>query len=137
MATQTAGAASTNDTGARAWMPTISAHDGKLAFEHGMQQEIGWERRTDQSGVSMQFYADRIDNPALEAMSHFATGNPVASAVLMDPMSGLIHAAGPQFSTKGISLSFDHQLPGGNHVRLGYANGGALVMSSAPQNASL
>jgi hypothetical protein len=37
-----------------------------------------------------------------------------------------------------MSASFGHRLPGGNHLRLSYANGSALVLSaSTPQSASL
>ncbi len=91
------------------------------------------------SGVAVLVFADRIDNPVIEAMSHFAAGNSAAAAVLLDPTSGLIHAAGPSFSTAGMSAIFEHRLPGGNHFRLSYANGDALVLlpASSPQSASL
>ncbi len=31
-------------------------------------RRLGWERRTDLSGIAVLFYADRIDNPVIEAM---------------------------------------------------------------------
>jgi hypothetical protein len=36
-----------DDTEAQAWLPQLSARNGELAIEHGMHQEIGWERRTE------------------------------------------------------------------------------------------
>ncbi len=80
----------------------------------------------------MMVYADRINNPVIEAMSHFSAGNPEAATVLLDPSSGLLHAAGPEFSTAGLAATFEHSLPRGNHLRLSYANGGALVLAAMP-----
>jgi hypothetical protein len=140
MTTLLPGAPDAEDTEARTWLPALSARNGRLAMEHGLHQELGWERRTDLSGVAIVVFADRIDNPVIESMSHFAAGNSTSAAVLFDPYSGLLHAAGPQFSTAGVETSFEHRLPGGNHLRLSYANGNALVMGGAtelPQSASL
>ncbi len=128
-------------TEAQSWLPALSARDGALAMEHGLHQELGWERQTDLSDVSVQFYADKIDNPAVEAMSNFTAGDPAAGMVLLDSVSGLIHAAGPGFSTAGVTASFQHALPGGHQMRVSYADGGALVMPALsaddPQSISL
>jgi hypothetical protein len=140
MTTLLPGAPDAGDTEARSWLPGLSARDGSLVIEHGLHQELGWERRTNLSGVAVAVFADRIDNPVLEAMSHFAAGNSTSSAVLLDPISGLIHVAGPGFSTAGMEAAFGRRLPGGNHLQLSYANGNALVLSGAtelPQSASL
>jgi hypothetical protein len=119
------------DTEAQAWLPGISARNGNLALEHGLHQDFGWERRTDVSGVSVQVFADRIDNPVIEAMSRFAAGDIAAATVLLDRASGLMHASGPDFSSAGVSATYERRLPGGNHVRVSYANGDALVMPAA------
>jgi hypothetical protein len=122
------------DSEARLWLPGLSAHNGKLAIEHGLHQELGWERRTDLSGVAVVVFADRIDNPVIEAMSHFAEGNSSSAAVLLDPSSGLLHAAGPEFSTAGLEASIERRVAGRNHLRVSYANGNALVLAAAPSS---
>jgi hypothetical protein len=137
MATQIPGTGSVDDTEARSWLPAVSARDGVLAIEHGLHQELGWERRTDNSSVALLVFDDHISNPAVEAMSHFANGSNSDSSVLLDPISGLLHAAGPAFSTAGVSASIEHRIPGGNHLRLSYANGNALVLSSGQPSAAL
>lgn len=119
------------ETQARAWMPAVSTRNGNLALEHGLHQEIGWERRTDVSGMSVLVFTDRVDNPVIEAMEHFAAGNAAATAGLFDNASGLLHAAGPDFSSTGMLATVERRLPGGNQVRLSYANGDALVMPVA------
>ena len=120
------------ETQAQTWLPALSARDGALTIQKGRHQELGWERRTDRSGVSVMVYDDKTENPVVEAAGRFVTGNPEAAAVLLDSASGLLHAAGPEFSTAGVTGTFEHRLPGGNYFRLGYANGGSLALTSIP-----
>ncbi len=120
-----------DETGSAAWLPAISAtRNGNLAFEHGLHQEIGWERQTDASGMTLLVFADKIENPVLEAAANFDGGPAPAifGSALFDGMSGLLRAAGPDFSTTGMMASVERRLPSGNRVRLSYANGDALVM---------
>jgi hypothetical protein len=123
-----------DETEARAWLPELSMRNGRLAIERGLHQEIGWERRTDTSGMSVVLFADRLDNPVLEAMSRSASGGSDAAglpAVLFDPASGLMRAAGPDFSTAGVLATVERRLPGGDLIRVSYANGDALAMASS------
>jgi hypothetical protein len=137
MATLLPGSENAEETEARSWLPKLSARNRALAIEHGSHQELGLERRTDISGVSVLLYADKIDNPVIEALSSFSAGDPAAAPVLLDPVSGLLRAAGPEFSTVGMAATVEHSLPGGNHIRLSYANGSALVMPSSMRVAPL
>jgi hypothetical protein len=125
-------ASGSEKTAAQSWLPALSARNGALLIEHGSHQELGWERRTDRSSVAVLVYGDKLDNPAVEAMSHLPAGDSAAAIVLLDSNSGLLHAAGPDFSTVGAVASFEHSLPGGNHLRLGYADGDTVVLSSLP-----
>lgn len=118
-----------SDSHAAAGLPAVTMRNGRLALEHGIHQEIAWERHTDASGVAVLFYADSLDNPVLEAT---AQGAAPVSAALYDPASGLIRVAGPGFSTTGVVASFHSRLPHGHAVRLTYANGDALVMAGTP-----
>ncbi|HEY2466809.1 MAG TPA: carboxypeptidase-like regulatory domain-containing protein [Terracidiphilus sp.] len=113
-----------NESEAGYYLPMLSMRDGQLALEHGLHQEIAWERRTDASGVSFLVYSDHMENPVIEASGH-ATPN---DAVLSDPMSGLLRGAGQNYSGAGVMATVEHRLPGGNRVRLAYSNGNALVM---------
>ena len=137
MATYVPGTQEAADTEAGTWLPALSVRNGNLVLEHGLHQEIGWERRTDVSGMSVTVFADNIDNPVVEAMSHFAQGEaPDVSEALFDRASGLLHAAGPDFSSTGILASIERNLPRGNHIRLSYANGNALVIANTQQQQS-
>jgi len=124
-----------DETQAGAWLPQVSLRSGELVLERGLHQEIGWERNTDASGMTVVVFADDIRNPIIEAMAHFADGDSGAASVnaLLDSASGLLRATGPNFSSQGIAASVERRLPGGNHVRVSYANGGALVMPALPQ----
>ena len=137
IATFVPGPQDSDDTQAQAWLPRFSARNGDLAIEHGLHQEIGWERRTDVSGLAVMVYADHIDNPVIEANGHFTAGDSTAEAALFDPASGLLHAAGPDFSTAGIVATAQRRLPGGNFIRASYVNGDALAMSAPPASTQL
>ena len=137
MTTFLPGAPGAEDSQAQSWLPDISARNGSLAIEHGLHQELGWARNTDISGVGVMVFADRIDDPVMQAVSHFSAGSSTASEVLSDPMSGLVRAVGPGFSSTGVAASFEHRLPGGNQFRVGYGYGNALVMPSGAQPVTL
>ncbi len=116
------------------FLPLMAARNGEVAIERGVHQEIGWERRTDNSQMAVMVYADHLENPVIEALSRLAAADSAvtsSTAVLFDPTSRLLRAAGPSFSTNGVQAILEHRLPGRNFVRLSYATGGALVMSAA------
>jgi hypothetical protein len=117
--------------GDEAALPALSMADGRLAMEHGLHQEIAWERRTESAGMSVLVYSDRIENPVLEAMGRPAAAYTASDAALLDPASGLLHAAGAGFSAVGLAASWERQFAGGNRVRLNYANGAALMLPAA------
>jgi hypothetical protein len=112
-------------------LPAMAMQDGRLVVERGMHQEIGWERRTDDSGVQVMVYADSLSDPLLEGNLRDADGADLAGQALVDSASGLMRTAGEGFSTAGVVAAIEHRLPGGNSVRLSYANGDALVISGA------
>jgi hypothetical protein len=126
-----------DDAEARAWLPEASVRNGDLVIEHGLHQEVGWERRTNVSGMSVLVYTDNIDNPVLEAIGRLAPGDSTAAhfanSALFDRASGLLHAAGPDFSSVGMVTSVERRLSGANHIRVSYANGNALVMPASAQ----
>jgi len=136
MATMVPDQAGTSNEAA-VWLPALAERNGALTIAHGVHQEIGWERQTDASGISVLLYADHIDNPVLEAQveaqGHFAA----PAAVLFDKASNLMRAAGPAYSTAGVQTSMRRRLPGGSHVLLSYASGNALVMPALPQASAL
>jgi hypothetical protein len=122
----------TNETEAQAWLPRLSAHNRGLALEHGLHQEIGWERRTDVSSIAVQVFDEKIDNSVIEAMTRFAAGDSgtdtVAVPMLFDSASGIMRATGPDYSAAGIMATLERRLPGSNHLRISYANGDALII---------
>jgi hypothetical protein len=145
LATSVPASGNPEDTQAQAWLPELSMRDGQLALEHGMHQEIGWERNTDRSDVAVLVYADKIDNPAMEAMDRVSIGSgrtgdasaaPATAQLLYDPGSGLIRAAGPGFASSGLVAAAGHRLPGKTQVRVSYASGNALRLASTSQAAS-
>lgn len=136
MATMVPGPNASDETEARQWLPQFAERDGNLVVERGMHQEMGWEHSTDKSRMAVVVYADHLNDPILEAMTRFAAAGsvqqPLAGTALLDTTSGLLRTAGPGFSTTGVEAEIERTLPGGNHVRLTYANGNTLVMPTIP-----
>lgn len=119
---------------ATAWLPSVAERNGELALEHGLHQEIGWERRTDNSGMAVLVYADHVDNPVIEALDRFAASDsPATAGVLFDRASNLLRAAGPGFSSEGVQASFERRIGAENQVRVSYTSGSAMVMPAMPQ----
>ena len=112
-------------------MPALAVKNGSLRLEHGVHQEISWERQTDVSGMSVVVYRDSLSNPVIEAMTRDAAGGiDMAGDGLLDHASGLLRAAGPGYSSAGVVAAVERRTPHGNSVRLSYANGDALVMTA-------
>jgi len=108
-------------------------------MEHGLHQEIGWERRTDKSDTAVLVYGDKIDDPVMEAMAPAGSApmSAAGSLVLYDRASGMVRAAGPGFSTYGMMATVQRKLGKGNQVRLSYANGSALALAPLSQAGGL
>ena len=125
-----------DDSQAQTWLPAMAMRNGELTLQHGLHNEIAWGRRTERSGVSVLLFSDKIDNAMMEAASSNGTAA-VASGWLYDPASGLLHVAGPNFSGAGVVAAVDTRLPGGDQLRVAYANGDALMMTNqAPGGAA-
>jgi hypothetical protein len=123
-----------DDSESSTWLPALAMRGSALAIEHGMHQEIGWERQTDSSGLAVLVYSDRVDNPVLQALGRFAAGGSAAdTAALFDPVSDLLRVAGPAFSSSGVQASAERRVIGSNRIRVSYASGAALVMPTLPQ----
>lgn len=120
------------------YLPELAARNGILTLQHGLHHEIGWERQTSTSGMSVMVFADNLRSPVIEASAHAASGTlPVSKNILTDHTSGLLHGAGPDFSTAGLMATVERRLPGGERVRFSYANGNALAMPIATLPVSL
>ncbi|MDR3740566.1 MAG: TonB-dependent receptor [Terracidiphilus sp.] len=135
MATALPPEAAADQTRASTWLPAASLREGRLVLEHGIHHEFGWERRTDDSSLSVAVFSDRLQNPAIEA--GFSGNAPSYEDALVDRSGNLVRVAGANFSSAGVTASFQRRLPAGNIVRLSYANGDALAVPVAAHPISI
>ena len=117
---------SANSFGAGLASPRMGLRNGVLTLESGLHNELGWERSTDTSDMSVAFYADNLHNPVLEATTQGALPADLAG-VLFDPQSGMTRAAANDFSSQGVTVSYQHKLPGNAQVEARFATGQALA----------
>ena len=114
-----------------AWLPEVNDSNGQAAIEHGLHQELGWQTTAGPAHMMLVVYGDSIVNPTLEAGGRLAGNGGMGQWMLMDAGSGVLRGAGQGYSTAGVVAQVESSLPGGNHVRLSYASGDALVMPMA------
>jgi hypothetical protein len=126
-----------DETQASAWLPNLAERNGRLVLERGMHQELGWERQTTQTGMTVLVFGDQIQNPVLEAADRLGADGTIPAGVLYDRLSSLVHMAGNNYAGAGLLASLERQLPGGTAVRVSYANGDALALPSSAHPASL
>ncbi|MGB6689424.1 MAG: carboxypeptidase-like regulatory domain-containing protein, partial [Terracidiphilus sp.] len=103
MTTTMPGTDGADESQSTTWLPNAAYRNGDLVLEHGVHQQVGWERRTENSGVAVLVYADNVRNPVIEGADRSAGLAP--AAVLFDPASGLLHAAAGDYSTTGVAAS--------------------------------
>jgi hypothetical protein len=134
MATLVPSVMHSNGASAQSWLPAMSVRDGNLVLERGMHHEVSWNRTTDAANMSVVFYSDTIQNPVIDAQgSAFAAGE----SALFDRAAHMTRVAAPGYSTQGVVASVERRLPGGNQVRVSYANGSTLVMPVSSQPVAL
>jgi hypothetical protein len=116
---------------AGAWLPILSERNGQLMIEHGLHQELGWSTTAGPAEMQLVIYGDNIENPMIEASGRLSSNEDAGQWMLVDGASGLLRAAGPNYSTGGMLASVESKLPGHNRVKLSYASGDALVMETS------
>jgi len=114
-----------------AWLPVVSERNGQLVLEHGLHQELGWSTTAGPTEMQLILYGDTLDNPRIEASGRLNGAENSGGWMLVDGASGLLRAAGPSYSAKGVLASVESRLPGNNRVRVSYASGDALVMQAS------
>jgi hypothetical protein len=113
------------------WLPILSERAGELVLEHGLHQELGWTTTAGPTEMQLVIFGDSVENPLIEGSGRLSAGEEAEQWVLLDRASGLLRAAGPNYSTAGMLASVESRLPGNNRVKLSYASGDALVMQAS------
>ena len=112
----------------RTWLPILSERNGSMVLEHGLHQELGWSTSAGPAEMQLVIFGDNIENPMIEAAGRLSADEANGSWMLVDGASGLLRAAGPNYSAKGMIATVESTLPGHNRVKLSYASGDALVL---------
>jgi len=119
------------------WLPVVGERDGRLVMEHGLHQEVGWSTSAGPAEMQVVIYGDSIENPVVEAAGRLNSGEDDGGWMLVDGASGLLRAAGPNYSSAGMLASVESRLPGHSRMKLSYASGDALVMQTSTKPESI
>ena len=113
------------------WLPEVNDTDGRLAIESGLHQELGWQTVAGPAHMMLVVYGDSIANPTLEAGGRLTGNGGMGQSMLVDQGSAILRGSSAGYSTTGVVAQVESSMPGGNHVRLSYASGDAVVMPAA------
>lgn len=114
-----------------AWLPEVNDTDGRLAIERGVHQELGWQTVAGPARMMLVVYGDSIANPTLEAGGRLTGNGGMGQSMLVDQGSAILRGSSAGYSTTGVVAQVESSMPAGNHVRLSYASGDAVVMPAA------
>jgi hypothetical protein len=111
--------------------PSFSEVNGTLRVQHGLHQEFRVEADAASGSALAAFYHDGVRNPIVEgggspSQQDFAQGD-----VLYDPVSQVIRAAGPGYTTAGFKLGATARVGKSTWASVSYANGGALTLPAS------
>jgi hypothetical protein len=106
--------------------PSFSQANGVLRVERGLHQELRVEDDNASFRASAAFYHDRIQNPIVGGGGDLLQQDYAEGNVLYDPVSQVIRASGPGYSTAGVRLGAERRVGKSTWASLSYANGRAL-----------
>ncbi len=114
--------------------PSFSEVNGALRVERGLHQELRVENDDASLRVLAAFYHDRIQNPIVGGGGDLLQQDNAEGSVLYDPLSQVIRASGPGYSTAGVRLGVERRVGTSTWASISYANGRALS-SPVPDSA--
>lgn len=109
--------------------PQYSEVNGILRIQRGTHQEL----RAEDDGTALRamaaIYQDRIENPIVEGGGSPATAEFAGADLLYDPISGMIRASGPAYTTAGFTTAVESRAGQSTWFSFSYARGGAVTAS--------
>lgn len=120
-----------NDIEPETWLPQVNDSAGQAAVERGLHQELGWQTTAGPAHMMLVVYGDNIANPTLEAGGRLTGNGGMGQWMMVDQGSAILRGASQGYSTAGVVAQVESSMPDGNHVRLSYASGDAVVMPTA------
>jgi hypothetical protein len=105
-----------------------SESDGKLVTEHGLHQALEVRHSLGHHGqMSVGVYHDHILNPVVSGGGALPAADVNSGAVLYDPMTQLMSAAGQGFTSTGMMAEVSNQIFRNMWMTLNVATGNALA----------
>jgi len=117
--------------------PALTEKDGQLLLEHGLHQEVSYERREGNVSVRMTVYQDHIDNPVVSGGGTLSLADWNSGELLYDPNTDLLKVAGQNFFSNGVLAEMRDRISGDTWFSLAYAMGDALTMYPLPGRVTL
>jgi Carboxypeptidase regulatory-like domain len=117
--------------------PALTEKDGKLLLEHGLHQELSYERREGNLRWRMMVYQDHIDNPVVSGGGTLSLADWNSGNLLYDPNTDLLKVTGQNFFSNGLLAELRNRINDDTWFSVSYAMGNALTMDSQPGRGTL
>lgn len=111
---------------------------GRLVAEHGLHQAVEVTRNLGHHGhMSVSVYHDHVMNPVVSGGGALGSADVNSGAVLYDPMTQLMNAAGQDFTSTGMMAEVSNRVFQNLWMSLNVATGNALAYTGDGSAASL
>jgi len=115
--------------------PKLAEHNGALALEQGVHQEISVDRSQGWMRVKVTAWHEHVSNPIVSGGGTISEADWAGGNLLYDGTSGLLRASGPGYSGNGIMSEMDGRLTASTWISFDVAVGEALTMADAARGA--
>lgn len=112
--------------------PAIAEQQGKLLLEHGLHQQLAFDKKDGNLRLHMAVYHDRLEHPMIEGGGDISAADWKSGDLLYDSTTDTLKIAGEGFTGNGIVAEFKDLLPDNTWIAFTAASGDALILEAQP-----
>lgn len=113
-------------------VPVMAEQNGRLTMEHGLHQEIAFERQDGNVRMKMMVFRDHLQNPVVSGGGNISAADWGSGDLLYDPSTDLLQAAAQEFTGNGLLSEIEDKIGDDSWLSFTYGMGDALAMEADP-----
>ena len=117
--------------------PSIAERDGQLVIEHGLYQQLTYEKSSGKLRVRVTAFRGHIEHPLVSGGGEISSEDWKKGDLLYDSSTGALEVAGQGFDSAGVIAELKELLPDDMWFSVGMGTGDSLVMDAPPIPLSL
>ena len=112
--------------------PSIGERNGQLVIEHGLHQELAYERTSGNLRVKVTAFRSHIEHPLISGGGEISSADWKRGDLLYDSSTGSLEIAGEGFDSGGVIAELKELLPDDMWFSVGMGTGDTLIMDAQP-----